>query len=140
MEVVWDVTTDPETIAEGIDWVLEAWREDEGPLGEGSVYIERAKPGLNEGTYRWVITAYEPPNRIVHYHKGGELEAELEVLTEPIDTDTTRYTQVMRLRAWPVFRPLGYVLEWTVMKRKMQQDFDHMILPNYKRIIEEQVD
>jgi uncharacterized protein YndB with AHSA1/START domain len=139
IDLVWEVTTDPATFVEGIDWVYEAWREDDGPLGEGSVYYERAKPGLREDTYRWEVTACEPPNRIVHYHESGELEAELEVLTEAIDDGTTRYTQVMHFRALPAFRPLGYVLERTVMKRKMQQDFDEMILPNYKRLVEERV-
>ncbi|QZP39560.1 hypothetical protein [Halobaculum magnesiiphilum] len=107
------------------------------PSGKGSVYIERAEPGLTEDTYRWEITAFEPPNRIVHYHEGGELEAELDVLTEAIDEETTRYTQVVRYRALPAFQPLGYVLERTVMKRRMQRDFDEMILPNFKRIGEE---
>lgn len=119
--------------------MCEAWREDAGPFGRGSVYVERAKPGLRESTYRWEVTAYEPPNRIVHYHRGGELEAELEVLTEAIDDGTTRYTRIMHFRALPAFRPLGYVLERTVTKRKMQQDFDEMILPNYKRFVEERV-
>jgi hypothetical protein len=35
-----------------------------------------------------------------------------------------------------VFRPLGYVLERTVMRRGMQRDFDEMILPNFKRLAE----
>lgn len=42
----------------------------------------------------------------------------------------------MRLRAYPVFRPLGWLLERTAMKWKMQRDFERMILPNYKRIAE----
>lgn len=138
VETVWEITTDPETFVDGIDWVYDVWREDEGPLGEGSVYIERAKPGLTENEYRWEITAYEPPNRIVHYHNSRELEAELEVLTEPVDDETTQYTQIMHFRAFPVFRPLGFVLERLVMKRQMLHDFDEMILPNYKQIIEAQ--
>jgi hypothetical protein len=43
----------------------------------------------------------------------------------------------MRFRALPAFRPLGFVLERTVMKRKMQRDFDRMVLPNLKRFVEE---
>lgn len=139
IDLVWEVTADPATFVEGIDWVYEAWWEDDGPTGVGSVYYERAKPGLREDTYRWEITAHEPPNRAVHYHESGELEAELEVRLEPIDDGTTRYTQIMRFRALPAFRPLGYVLERTVMKRKMQRDFDEMILPNFKRLAEERM-
>jgi hypothetical protein len=42
----------------------------------------------------------------------------------------------MDFRALPAFRPLGYVLERTVMKRQMRRDFDRMILPNYKALAE----
>jgi len=52
IEYVWDVVNDPATFVEGIDWVFEARIEGDGPLGVGSVYVERAKPGLREGTYR----------------------------------------------------------------------------------------
>ena len=136
IEVVWEVANDPASFVAGIDWVYEAWTEDGEPLGEGSVYIERGKPGMREGEYRWKVTSFEPPGRSVHYHKSGELEAELEVLAESIDSDTTRYTQVLRFRAFPAFRPLGFVLERTVMKRKMQRDFEEMILPNFKAMAE----
>ena len=136
VEVVWDVAHDPPAFVEAIDWVSDAWIEDGDRLREGSVYVERARPGLREGTYRWTVTAYDPPNRSVHYHGSGELEAELRVSCEALDEETTRYTQVLRFRALPAFRPLGYLLERTVMKRNMQRDFDDMILPNFKRIAE----
>jgi hypothetical protein len=139
VDVVWEVAHSPETFVEGIDWVSEAWIEDGDHLREGSVYAERAKPGFREGTYRWEITTYEPPTRSVHYHKSGELEAELEVVCEAIDDEETRYTQILRFRALPAFRPLGYLLERTVMKRNMQRDFDTMILPNFKLIAERRV-
>lgn len=136
VDVVWDVLNDPATYVEGIDWVYDARKEDDGPMRAGSVYVERAKPGPKEGTYRWEVTAYEPPRRAVHVHRSGELDAELEVLFEALGDLRTRYTQVMRFRALPAFRPLGAILERTVMRRRMQRDFDRMILPNYKRIAE----
>ncbi|MEE9228406.1 MAG: hypothetical protein V3U47_05490 [Acidimicrobiia bacterium] len=82
------------------------------------------------------MTAFEPPHRIVTSDESGEKEAELEVLCEPLDETSTRYTQTMEYRGLPAFRPLGFILERTVMKRKMQRDFDRMVLPNYKRIVE----
>ena len=135
-EVVWDVVNDPTVFTEAIDWVFEVWVEDDDELHEGSVYLERAKPGLRAGTYRWEVTAFDPPRRSVHYHRSGELEAELHVRCEPLDDESTRYTQVLRFRALPAFRPLGYVLERTVMKRNMRRDFERMILPNFKHIAE----
>lgn len=136
IDLVWEVTTDPAAFVETIDWVYEAHWEGDGTRGLGSVYIERAKPGIREGTYRWEITAFEPPHRIVHSHAGRELEADLEVLYERLDDERTRYTQTMQFRGLPAFRPLGYLLERTVMKRQMQRDFKEMILPNLKRLVE----
>jgi uncharacterized protein YndB with AHSA1/START domain len=135
IEQVWEVVTDLEAFPEAIDWVYEAWSDDE-TLDEGSVYFERGKPGLRTATYRWMVTACDPPHGTVHYHRSGELEAELELTLEPIDDGRTRYTQRMRFRTLPAFRPLGYVLERTLMRRRMQRDFDRMILPNFKRIAE----
>ena len=136
---VWATVHDPAVYVEGIDWVREAWWEDDGPLGRGSVYAERAKAGLKESIYRWELTVFEPPRRAVHSHASGELRADLEVLVEPITDSHTRYTQRMHIRALPVFRPLGWVLERTAVRWKMQRDFERMILPNYKRIAERRV-
>ena len=139
IDVVWDVTTDPANFPNAIDWVYEAWWETDGPLEVGSVYLERAKPGLRKDIYRWEILACEKHHRNVHYHRSGELEAELELRYEPMGGERTRYTQTLRFRALPAFRPLGYVLERTVMPRRMKRDFDRTILPNYKRLCEERV-
>lgn len=136
IDVVWEVLNDPATYVEGIDWVHEAWREDDGPMRRGSVYVERAKPGPREGVYRWEVTAFDPPRRSVHSHRSGELRADLELLLEPLGDARTRYTQVMRFEALPAFRPLGAVLERTLMRRQMRRDFETMILPNYQRIAE----
>ena len=136
IETVWASVHDPAVLVEGIDWVYEAWWEDDAAVGRGSVYVERAKPGVKEGIYRWELTEYEPPRRAVHSHASGELEADLEVILEPVADDRTRYMQRMRFRALPAFRPLGWLLERTAMKRQMRRDFEQMILPNYKRIAE----
>lgn len=135
IDAVWAITTDPDEMVEAIDWVFEADWEGDGEVGVGSAYVERAKPGLREGTYRWEITAYDPPNRAIHSHHSGEMEADLEIRLEPVD-GATRYTQTLRFRALPAFRPLGYLLERTLVKRSMQRDFDRMILPNFKALVE----
>lgn len=134
--VVWSVVHDPELFPEAIDWVSEAWTADGGPLEEGSVYFERAKPGLREGVFRWDVVAFEPPHRSAHYHRSGELEARLEVLVDPVDPGRTRYTQVLHFRFLPAFRPLGYLLERLFVRRSMQRDFEGTILPNFKRLAE----
>ena len=137
VDEVWAVTTDLDEMVEAIDWVYEADWDGDGEVGVGSVYVERAKPGLREGTYRWEVTAHDPPNRTVHSHRSGEIAADLEVRLEAVDESTTRYTQTLRFRALPAFRPLGFVLERTLMKRGMQRDFDRMILPNFKALVED---
>jgi hypothetical protein len=140
VETVWATVHDPAVWVEGIDWVREAWWEDDHPPGRGSVYAERAKPGPKESIYRWELTVFEPPRRAVHSHASGELQADLEVLVEPITDGRTRYTQRMHIRALPVFRPLGWVLERTAVGWKMQRDLERMILPNFKRIAERRAD
>jgi hypothetical protein len=77
---VWATVHDPAVYVEGIDWVREAWWEEDGPTGRGSVYAERAKVGIKETISRWELTVFEAPRRSVHSHASGELEAELEVL------------------------------------------------------------
>lgn len=136
VETVWAVVHDPATYVEAIDWVFDAWIEGDDRLGEGGVYVERAKYGLRERTYRWTVTADEPPNRNVMSHRSWEMEVEAEVLCEPTDDGRTQFTQRLRFRAFPGFRPLGYVLERTVMPRRMQRELDEMALPNIKRIVE----
>ena len=116
IETVWATVHDPPAIAEGIDGVYEVWWEDDAPVGRGSVYVERARPGVKEGLYRW------------------------ELILEPVAYDHTRYTQRMRFQALPAFRPLGCVVERTVMERQMRRDFERMILPNDKRIAERGAD
>lgn len=137
IQLVWQAVNDPSLFEEGIDWVYKAWSEDDQPLRLGSTYIEDAKPGLKQGIYRWKITAFDPPHRAVHSHRGGELEADIEVVCEAVDKQRTRYIQTMYFNALPAFRPLGFILERTIMKKQMQNDIDQMILPNYKRIIEQ---
>lgn len=136
IETVWATVNDLTVMVECIDWVHEAWWEDDGPTGRGSVYAERANPGIKESIYRWELTEWEPPRRAVHSHASREMEGDLEVLLEPIADGRTRYTQRMRIRALPAFRPLGWLLERTVMKQQMQRDFERMILPNFKRFAE----
>ncbi|MDX1691604.1 MAG: SRPBCC family protein [Acidimicrobiia bacterium] len=137
IEFCWEVLSDPQVYVEAIDWVYEARVEGGDELGPGTAYVERAKPGPKTGTYRWDITAWDPPHRQVHSHSGGELEGDLELRFEALDGTTTRYTQHMAFRAMPKFRPLGFIVERLVMKPSMEKDFRQMILPNYKRIVEE---
>jgi len=136
VETVWATVHDPAAMVEGIDWVREMWWEDDQPVRRGSVYAERVKMGIKETVYRWELTEFEPPRRAVHSHASGEGELDLEVIVEPMPDGRTRYTQRMHIRAVPAFRPLGWLLERTAVRWKMQRDFERMILPNYKRIAE----
>lgn len=136
-EVVWDVANDPATFETAIDWVHEARWEGEPGVRDGAVYVERAKPGIREGTYRWEIAGCDPPRRVVHRHRSGEIDAELLLEFTPLAGERTRYTQTMTFRGLPAFRPLGLVIERIAMKPQMQRDFDEMILPNVKRLVEE---
>ncbi len=89
VDLVWEISIDPATCVEGYDWIYAAKREDEGQMRLGSAYTEDAKPGLRRGMYRWEVTAFDPPRRIVTSHASGEMEADLEVLCEALDETST---------------------------------------------------
>jgi hypothetical protein len=82
------------------------------------------------------VTAFDRPRRAVHSHRSGELDADRELLYEPLDDDRARYTQVMRFRSSPAFRPPGVLLERLVLERRIQRDFVESILPNFERLAE----
>jgi uncharacterized membrane protein len=133
-EAVWQFLEDVRRYPEWIDFVREVTEVSETPPRLGTRYVERAKPGPKEGTYAWTITAWEPPRRQVHEHSGGEMEIHLtiDLADRP---GGTAWTHRLEFRALPAFRPLGWVLERTVMKAKLRRDLTR-VLANAKRIIE----
>lgn len=119
---VWDFLSDAGRYPEGIYFVREVFDISPGPMREGWVYHERAKPGPMESVSEWTVTRFDPP--VVQVHEGSmpEMEAALTMRLTPKD-EGTYWKHSMRFRMLPAFRPLGWVLERTIVKRKMAADF-----------------
>jgi carbon monoxide dehydrogenase subunit G len=133
-ERVWDLLNDMKGYPRWIYFVREVFDISDGPVGKGTVYFERAKPGPFESVSEWRITEFEPPARQTHVGRMPEMEAELRIRLEP-DGEGTLWHHEMDFRMLPKFRPLGWVVEQLVVKRKMRSDF-RRILQSAKEIVE----
>ena len=133
---VWDFVSDAERYPEWIYFVREVFDTSQGPMREGWVYHERAKPGPMESVSEWTVTRFDPP--VVQVHEGSmpEMEAALTIRLTPQDGGT-HWQHSMRFRMLPGFRPLGWLLERTVVKWKMASDF-RRILTAARELIEEE--
>jgi carbon monoxide dehydrogenase subunit G len=123
---VWDFISDIERYPEWIYFVREATPMSEGPVGEGTKYKERAKPGPFESVSEWQITEFEPPRHQTHIGRMPEMEATLRIRLEP-EGEGTRWYHEMDFRMLPKIRPVGWVLERLVVRRKMQADFRRIL-------------
>jgi hypothetical protein len=133
---VWEFISDIERYPEWIYFVREATPMSEGPVGEGTKYKERAKPGPFESVSEWQITEFEPPRHQTHIGRMPEMEATLRIRLEP-EGEGTRWFHEMDFRMLPRIRPVGWVLERLVVRRKMQADF-RRILTTAKSFLERQ--
>ena len=133
-ERVWEFVSDTARYSEWIEFVRELVEVSDSPLRACSTYRERAKPGPRESVYEWRIEEWDAPRRQVHSHASFEMDARLEVALEP-SNGGTRMWHRMEYRMFPKLRPLGWLLERAVVRRKMRADMERF-LGNAKRIIE----
>lgn len=133
-ERVWAFINDMARYPEWIYFVREVFDISEGPVGKGTIYHERAKPGPFESVSEWRIVEFRPPERQTHVGRMPEMEAGLRIALEP-EGDGTRWHHEMDFRMLPKVRPLGWVLEQLIIKRKMRSDLQR-ILRSAKEILE----
>lgn len=134
-QAVWNVISDPSRHTEFGTFVREVRLVSEGELGEGTVYREKSGPGFMKSAGEWTITAFDPPNRLVHTQKESSMTAEATWTLEQIDSGSTRLTQILEFEAMPRFRPLGRLLETLVANRLAERETARM-LQDIKRIAE----
>jgi uncharacterized protein YndB with AHSA1/START domain len=133
-ERVWAFITDVKRCPEWLHFVLEILDISEGPVGEGTVYRERAKAGPVESVSEWRIIEFQPPARQTHAGRMPEGEAWLRIRLETEGTGT-RWNHEMSFQMLPKLRPLGWLLEKLIVKRKMRSDF-RRALQSAKEILE----
>jgi uncharacterized protein YndB with AHSA1/START domain len=133
-ERVWAFISDVKRCPEWLHFVREVFDVSEGPVGEGTVYHERAKSGPFESVSEWRITEFQPPARQTHVGCMPEGEVEIRMGLES-GAKGTQWTHEVEFRMLPKLRPLGWVLEHLVVKRKMRGDF-RRALRSAKEILE----
>lgn len=133
-ERVWAFVTDVKRCPEWLHFVLEVLDVSDGPVGEGTVYRERAKAGPVESVSEWRIIEFQPPVRQTHAGRMPEGEARLRIRLDTEGTGT-RWNHEMDFRMLPKLWPLGWLLEQLIVKRKMRSDF-RVALQSAKEILE----
>lgn len=111
--------------------VLEAHRNDEGPVGAGTTYAVRFKPfmGQSEGTI--TVREYAPPKRVVMDGKMGSMAPTVTLTVEPNGAGS-RFTRHVQIPARGLLRILAPLMG--PMVRKEADRF----LANLKRELENQ--
>ena len=133
-EVVWGVVSDMRRYPEWIHFVREVFDVNGEPMEKGTTYRERAKPGPFESVSTWeVIDCVKPEHQV---HAGRMLEGEVELrIRFRSEGSGTHWDHEMDFRMLPHVRPLGWLLECLVMRRKMQADL-RRILESGKALVE----
>jgi carbon monoxide dehydrogenase subunit G len=123
---VWAFVSDIERCPEWIHFVKVTTPVTEGPIREGTMYEEQARMGPFKSKSEWQITEFEPLSHQTHVGRMPEGDVTLRIRLEP-EGDGTRWHHEMDIRVLPKVRPLGWLLERLVVRRKMQADFRRML-------------
>lgn len=131
---VWAFINNLNRISEYVQFVSEVFNISQEPVGEGTVYQERARFGPRESVSVWKIIKFDPPRRQVQRSQSKEMNATFTADLQP-EGSGTRLSVEMDVYLLPVLRPLGWVLEKLIVRRKMKTDVERS-LKALKQLIE----
>lgn len=118
-QAVWDLTIDFRRISElAPDTAEEVTYVSEGAVGVGSVFRERVRIGPMRSETEWRVTEFDPPRRHVHVGATGPLKEVVATEIEPTDQGTL-LRHVVDVQATGLLRPVGWLLDALVLRRKM---------------------
>jgi len=121
-------------IPEYVPIVREIFDITPGPVKVGTTYMERAKPGPFETVQVWRCTEFDRPQRQVYAGKGRDMTIVLTKTFAPVDGGTL-YSQSLDFRFLPQVRPIGWVMERLVVRRKMAAEFEKIVV-RIKQLVE----
>ena len=131
---VWAFINNLQRKPEYVHFVREVFNISSHPVREGTVYRERARFGPRESVSEWRFTQFDPPKRQVQRSQSREMDATFTANLQP-EGSGTRLTVEMDVRLLPVLRPVGWILEQLIVRRKMQGDVE-LTLKTLKQIVE----
>ncbi len=134
-DAVWRVLCDPSRYAELVTFTDEVTSVSEGELGQGSVYHEEGGVPPFKGKSEWTVTAFDPPQHMVHIGKQGPLTIQLDFDLEATEGGT-RVTQTTRSRFFPLLWPVAALMELLFMRRRLEAGLQETAA-NFKAAIEE---
>ena len=119
---------------EYVQFVSEVFNISNEPINEGTVYQERARFGPKESVSEWKIIQFVPPTHQVQQSQSKEMNATFTADLQP-EGSGTRLSVEMSVNLLPVLRPVGWLLEQLIVRRKMQIDVEQS-LKVLKKLIE----
>jgi len=131
---VWAFINELHRKPEYVRFVKEVFDISERPVGEGTVYRERARFGPRESVSEWRFILFDPPRRQVQRSQSREMDATFTANLAP-EGSGTRLTVEMDIRLLPVVRPIGWLLEKLIVRRKMQRDVG-LTMKTLKKLVE----
>ena len=132
---LWAIVNNFDRMTDWVTFADELTYLSEGEVGEGTIYREYGGVGPINDESEWEITVFEPPNRQVHVGDLGIAQPELTMNFEEIDCGT-RFIQSMEFKAFPKFRPLGWLLETLFIKRAIHSGLEQT-QANLKQLAED---
>ncbi len=121
LEEVFSYVTNPESLPEWSNLVLEVRMDTEGPLQEGDRFTTVAKFLGRRFETPFEVTAHEPPTHHSDRSRGGPFEQEFIYTFEETEGGTTRLTWVAEGEPGGFFRLAGPLLE-RVGRRQSRAD------------------
>lgn len=131
---VWAFINDLRRKPEYVHFVREVFDFPGHPVGAGTMYRERARFGPRESVSEWFFVQFDPPRRQVQRSQSKEMDASFTAELQA-EGSGTRLTVALDVRLFPAFRPLGWILEKLIVRRKMQGDVERTV-KTLKRLIE----
>jgi len=119
---------------EYVQFVSEVFNISSEPVQEGTVYQERAQFGPRQSVSEWKITQFVPPNHQVQQSQSREMNATFTADLQP-EGSGTRLSVEMDVNLLPVLRPVGWLLEQLIVRRKMKTDVEKSLIA-LKQLIE----
>ncbi|MFH5832070.1 SRPBCC family protein [Halalkalibaculum sp. DA3122] len=134
-EQVWECISDIEKAPEWVVVMKSLVETTENPVREGTVYRESSKIGPKESETEWRVTRFDAPHVQVHECSESDFKATLTMRVEDNGDGSSTLFHTTEYQLMPNFRPLGWLVETLVIKKRMHKNLRQSV-DNCKQLIE----